>query len=98
MRKGILYSTPATKDFAHLMLIDSEHLLEGEAVREKKPPLCGDEDVENLGKMWQGIPYHQTITVGPFTAELYDAGHILGSAFVKTPSSRLRASLVSVTC
>lgn len=80
---GAIYATPATKDFAELMLYDSEHLLLSEALREKKEPLYRDEDIKTVMRLWQGLEYHQPITVGPFTVELYDAGHILGSAFIK---------------
>jgi metallo-beta-lactamase family protein len=80
---GTIYATSATKDFAELMLYDSEHLLLSEALREKKPPLYRDEDIKAVMHIWRGIAYHEPITVGPFTVELYDAGHILGSAFVK---------------
>ena len=80
---GTIYATPATKDFAELMLYDSEHLLAAEALREKKPPLYRDEDIKMVVHLWRGIAYHEPITVGPFTVELYDAGHILGSAFLK---------------
>jgi len=80
---GAIYATPATKDFAELMLYDSEHLLASEALREKKPPLYRDEDIQMVMRLWHGIEYHKPMTIGPFTVELYDAGHILGSAFIK---------------
>jgi metallo-beta-lactamase family protein len=80
---GPIYGTPATKDFAELMLYDSEHLLLSEAEREKKPPLYRDEDIRTVMHLWHDLDYHQAVTVGPFTLEFYDAGHILGSAFIK---------------
>jgi metallo-beta-lactamase family protein len=80
--KGTIYATPATKDFADLMLYDSEHLLLAEADREKKPPLYNDDDITAVLAQWQKLKYHMPVTIGPFTVELYDAGHILGSAFV----------------
>lgn len=80
--KGTIYSTTATQDFAKLMLDDSEHLLGEEARREGRPPLYGDDDIEKVMRQWKGLHYHQKVTVGPFTVELYDAGHILGSAIV----------------
>ena len=81
--KGKVYSTPATKDFAELMLIDSEHLLGKEAEREGKPPLYDTEDVENLIKLWKCAEYHQPINVAGFNVEFFDAGHILGSAIIR---------------
>src|SRR3989344_4971028 len=81
--KGKVYSTPATRDFAELMLIDSEHLLGKEAEREGKPPLYNTEDVEKLMKVWEGVEYHSPINVSVFNIELFDAGHILGSAIIR---------------
>lgn len=81
--KGKIYSTAATKDCAELMLLDSEHLLEMEALREKRPPLYTTEDVMQARQQWEGLRYHAPVTVGSFVVELYDAGHILGSAFIK---------------
>ena len=81
--KGTIYSTPATKDFAELMLLDSEHILGKEAEREKRPLLYTTEDVVRTREHWQGLRYHNPVTVGGFTVELFDAGHILGSAIIK---------------
>jgi metallo-beta-lactamase family protein len=81
--KGTVYSTGATKDFAELMLLDSEHILSKEAEREAKPPLYVAADIERLMAHWQGIPYHDPCTVGPFVVTPFDAGHILGSASYK---------------
>lgn len=80
---GTIYSTLATKDFAELMLLDSEHLLEKEATREHREPLYTTEEVMQLRQHWQGLRYHEPVTVGDFHVELLDAGHILGSAIVK---------------
>lgn len=80
--KGTIYSTHATRDFATLMLADSEHLLAKEAEREARPPLYRDEDIEKVTALWKGLKYHEPIEVGPFKVMLYDAGHILGSAII----------------
>jgi metallo-beta-lactamase family protein len=80
--KGTIYSTHATRDFAELMLLDSEHLLAQEAEREARPPLYRDKDIEKVTALWKGIRYHEPVEVGPFKIELYDAGHILGSAII----------------
>jgi metallo-beta-lactamase family protein len=79
---GTIYSTHATRDFAPLMLSDSEHLLAKEAEREARPPLYRDEDIDKVMAIWKGLGYHQPIEIGPFKIELYDAGHILGSAII----------------
>lgn len=81
--KGPIYSTSATKDFAELMLLDSEHLLSKEAEREHRPPLYTEEDIAQVMEQWRGLNYHATVPVGDFSAELFDAGHILGSAIIR---------------
>lgn len=80
--QGKIYSTPPTKDFAELLLADSEHLLSKEAEREKRPPLYTLDDVEAVMKLWEGVPYHTSLSIGNFRATFYNAGHILGSASI----------------
>jgi metallo-beta-lactamase family protein len=80
--KGTIYSTHGTRDFAELMLADSEHLLLAEAEREARPPLYSDKDIPMVLALWKGLRYHEPVEVGPFKIELYDAGHILGSAII----------------
>ncbi len=80
--KGTIYSTHATRDFATLMLEDSEHLLAKEAEREARAPLYRDSDIPKVTALWKGLKYHEPVEVGPFKVELYDAGHILGSAII----------------
>jgi len=80
--RGKVYSTPPTREFANLLLLDSEHVLMDEAERFKLAPLYGIQEVEELMTRWEGIPYHQEIQVGPMKVTLYNAGHILGSSIV----------------
>jgi metallo-beta-lactamase family protein len=81
--RGNIFSTPATKDFSELLLLDSENILFKEAEREKKPPLYTVDDVNRAMGIWRKIDYHVPLVVGNFKAEFFDAGHILGSAFIK---------------
>lgn len=81
--KGKIYSTPPTKDFAELLLIDSQHVLKEEAEKTGLPELYDLADVEAALAIWEGVPYHQPVQVGSFKVTLYDAGHILGSATIK---------------
>lgn len=78
---GVIYSTPPTKDFAELLLLDSEHLLAEDAARRERPPLYEVSDVGRALLLWEGVPYHEPVTVGPFTVTSFDAGHVLGSSF-----------------
>jgi metallo-beta-lactamase family protein len=44
-------------------------------------PLYSMEDAENALAMFDGVPYHEEVTIGrDATCKLYEAGHILGSA------------------
>ncbi len=79
---GTIYSTPPTKDFAELLLLDSEHLLGEEAAKRHKPPLYEMTDILHVMARWQKRRYHEAVKIGPFEVELYDAGHVLGSASV----------------
>lgn len=80
--KGKIYSTPATKELAELMLKDSTGVLEKEAKREKEEILYTENDVDKAMSLWEEKEKHQKISVGDFSATFYDAGHILGSAMV----------------
>lgn len=79
---GEVYSTPPTRDFGALMLLDSQHILGEEAVRLRQPPLYDISHVDGLMKIWQGAEYHKPLTIGPFTVTFWNAGHILGSSFL----------------
>src|SRR3989344_3181012 len=80
--KGKIYSTLATKELGELMLKDSTGVLEKEARREGEEILYMEADVDKAVELWEGKEAHQEIKVGDFSAILYDAGHILGSAMV----------------
>jgi len=80
--RGKIYSTFPAKDFANLLLLDSEHVLIQEAEKFKQPFLYGVREIEELMAQWEGVEYHMPITVGNFKATFYNAGHILGSAFI----------------
>ncbi len=80
--RGKVFSTPATKDFAKELLLDSEHLLREEAEREKKPLLYDIPDIENLMALWQGVEYYQKLKFKELEIEFQNAGHILGSSII----------------
>ncbi len=80
--RGTIYSTPPTRDFAELLLLDSMHLLAEDAQAFSQAPLFDATAINRALNLWKGLPYHETITVGPFRVTLRDAGHILGSSSV----------------
>ena len=81
--RGTIYSTPPTRDFAELLLLDSEHLLLRVAEELGKEPLYAAEDIEIAMSRWEGRKYHEKFHEGPFEVEFFDAGHILGSSTIK---------------
>ncbi|MDD3324308.1 MAG: MBL fold metallo-hydrolase [Sulfurospirillaceae bacterium] len=94
--KGEIVATSATFDIAKIMLLDSAVLLAEEyetqmrkAIRAGREslvlePLYGREHVESVfTKKLHVAVYAKPIAIAPFlTITFYDAGHILGSAFV----------------
>lgn len=80
--RGVVYSTPPTRDAAELLLADSDHILAQEAEHFKKPVLFTTGDIAALMTQWKAVEYHEPVTVGPFTVTFWNAGHILGSSFI----------------
>lgn len=76
--KGEIYSTEETKSIAELLLLDAAKI-----GREEEHQLYTLEDVEKTMRLWKTIRYHEAKDFGELQAELYDAGHVLGSAMVK---------------
>ncbi len=80
--RGMVYSTPPTKDFARELLLDSEDILAREAEREGQPPIYSAEDVEGLMSIWQPKDYYESFEVAGFKIIFRNAGHILGSSSI----------------
>lgn len=80
---GDIYSTPPTKDFAELLLLDSEHILAKETARKDVNPIYESADIQQAMRQWHRVKYHEPIKTGPFTVTFYNAGHILGSSIVE---------------
>ncbi len=91
---GPIIATPATRDLCEIMLADSAYLqvqdvryVNKRRIRQgKKPfePLYEPEDVPPALQAFRALPYEQPMEVTPgVTLTFYDAGHILGSAFVQ---------------
>jgi metallo-beta-lactamase family protein len=79
--KGKIYSTPATRDLAEVMIPDTLHLLLQDAQRDGQLPLYEEQDVTKTFSLWQTIPYYSNFDLGDgVTAFLKDSGHVLGSA------------------
>jgi len=80
--KGTVYSTEPTRDFAEHLLFDSQHLLQRESEKQKKPLMYDENDIHKLLSLWEGTSYHKEIKTKNFKVTFYSAGHILGSSFI----------------
>jgi metallo-beta-lactamase family protein len=78
--RGTIYSTPATRDLAEVMLHDALKILQDEAKRKGVLALYDQKDVQGTFIHWKTAEYHTTIDLGNgVKAYLKDSGHILGS-------------------
>lgn len=80
--RGKIYSTPATRDCAELILLDSEKLICQAAERNGHEEFCTPGTVAEVMRHWHGIEYHQELQHGEFFVKFFDAGHILGSSSI----------------
>lgn len=89
--RGNIYSTPATRDIANLILIDSAHIQQKdyEFMKRKRPheepmpPLYGTREVLQTMDAFVTVSYDREFHLGGgVTARFITAGHILGAAMV----------------
>jgi metallo-beta-lactamase family protein len=80
--RGKIYSTPPTKDFSEVLLLDSEHILAQEAERAGREHLYGVEHIRGTMSLWETIDYRSPQTINGIGVEFFTAGHILGSASI----------------
>ncbi len=99
--RGNIYATPASRDLASIIMMDSakiqardaEYLQKQARKRGKEftwQPLFGTADVMAAVEQFVTLSYHRTLALpGGIGLEFYDAGHILGSAmaYLTVPSS-----------
>ena len=89
--RGPIYATPATIDFADLILKDSAHLQKSDVERQNRRrertgrpplgPLYEQEDVERLRPLYRALAYDQPTLLAPgVRVRAVEAGHMLGSA------------------
>lgn len=90
---GNIYATPATRDIANLVMMDSARIQARDAEFLAKQankkgekfswkPLFSEDDVVKTANQIISVSYNREIYIAPNIAlEFFDAGHILGSAF-----------------
>jgi metallo-beta-lactamase family protein len=96
--QGNIFSTPATREIASLVMMDSAHLqamdakwMEKKRARKKDPdpatpltPLYHEADVVDSLSHFITVAYHRTYSVmDGVRATFFDAGHILGSCLTR---------------
>jgi metallo-beta-lactamase family protein len=88
---GPIHATPATIDFADLILKDSAHLQKSDVERQNRrrgrmgepllDPLYEQQDVERLRPLYKKLAYDEPTPLAPgVTVRAVEAGHMLGSA------------------
>lgn len=87
--RGVIYSTPQTKEIAIPMLTDAVKVMEMNSKQlgvnapedKKESPIYSLSDLDTAFSLWKTIPYHTETKIGEdFSVYLKDAGHILGSS------------------
>jgi metallo-beta-lactamase family protein len=89
---GPIYCTPATRDLARILLLDSAKIQMQDAeyanrkikrVEDQEMPLYTDKDVNKTLSLFKTVSYDQDFEIDPnITLRFTDAGHIVGSAAV----------------
>jgi metallo-beta-lactamase family protein len=94
--RGSIYATPPTVDLLKILLLDSAHIQEMEALWKTRKhlrqgdgendvePLYTRKDAEEVTQYFKAVEYDQPVT--PFaglTATFRDAGHILGASILE---------------
>ncbi len=92
--KGNIYATPASRDIANLIMMDSARIqardkeyLTKQAAKKGETfnwtPLFEESDVVNTINQFVTVSYRRPTWIGPnVQLEFFDAGHILGSAMI----------------
>lgn len=78
--RGTYYCTKPVVDFSEIFLTDSVKIMGYES----KDVLFDQSDVDGSLGLFKGVDYHKKIKLSDnIEIEFFDAGHILGSAFIK---------------
>lgn len=86
--KGKIISTAATLDLAELMMLDSANVLTSEAELHHYTPLYTIDDVALAKRLFHPVNYREAFTLQDLNIEFYDAGHILGSSFIRIAGAK----------
>jgi metallo-beta-lactamase family protein len=90
--KGPIYATDATKDLCSILLPDSGHLQEQDALFANRYrfsnhnpalPLYTENDATECLEKFRAVPFHKTISLFGMNVRYLRAGHILGAAMIE---------------
>jgi metallo-beta-lactamase family protein len=76
---GPVFGHAATLEIARLIMDDTAKI----GLFAGKKPMYDNSDVERTMARTHGLAYGQKVPAGPFSIQLFDAGHILGSSSVR---------------
>ncbi|MFZ8806359.1 MAG: MBL fold metallo-hydrolase [Minisyncoccia bacterium] len=91
---GKILSTSPTKDLAYEILKDSLKVIEENCRFYNQENFYEEEDIEKTLSLWEKIEYHQKLETKEFEVEFFNAGHILGSAFILFTHRRTKEKIV----
>jgi metallo-beta-lactamase family protein len=81
--KGMIYSTPPTRDLAEIMLEDAYRVMLYEEERYGTERFFEQRHIKETFELWKTHPYHDSFSPGKnITVIFSDAGHILGAAMI----------------
>ncbi len=105
---GNIFATPATRDLAGIIMMDSANIMARDAeylAKQAKKrgevftwkPLFDEKDVIQATSQFVTVSYNRPLPIGDgVTIELFDAGHILGSAMVRAEVRDSSGKTVSI--
>ncbi|MEJ5188450.1 MAG: MBL fold metallo-hydrolase [Breznakiellaceae bacterium] len=103
--RGNIFATPASRDIASLVMMDSARIQARDAEYLKKQaekkgehftwtPLYTEQDAITATSQMVSVSYHRPLWIGPAVQlEFFDAGHILGSAMAVVTVAQNGSSL-----
>ena len=86
--KGVIYSTPPTKDLAKFMIEDEAHILShnrhnNATITKEIMEIYSEANINRMMTLWETVPYHKSFKIKDFEFNFKNSGHILGSALIE---------------
>ena len=88
---GKVFSTPATRDLADLVMNDNLDLMKRESRKNNNnDQIYRKEDIEKSMNQWESVDYNKSLVFDDMTVILKDAGHILGSSMIEIKNNDIK--------